>query len=115
MKKLEFQREYTLSELINDIVKKGYKSNNFCLYTKGYVSLATENLICYLECYPTINDDDEEEYPKFVIKQNLELFYYGEQFEDVLTNVLHQKNTASIEDFITSLNYYLNNDAFLTL
>lgn len=114
MKELDFQKEYKLSQLITDITVNGYQSNNFCLYTKEYTSSATENLVVYLERYPTISDDDEEEYPDFVVQHNLELFFYGEQFEDVLRSALNQKRQASIEDFIAGLNYYLDNDAFIT-
>lgn len=115
MKELQFQREIILSQLIDDITKNGYKSNNFCLYTKGYISVAEKNLIVYLESYPKINDDDEEQYPSYVVSNGLELFFYGEQFEDVLANILHQKKNATIDDFISGINYYMNNDAFITL
>ncbi|WP_297202088.1 hypothetical protein [uncultured Pluralibacter sp.] len=114
MKELIFQKEYKLSQLITDITVNDYQSNNFCLYTKGYISSATKDLIVYLEHYPTISDDDEEEYPDFVVQHKLELFFYGEQFEDVLRSALNQKKQASMEDFIAGLNYYLNNDAFIT-
>lgn len=114
MKELEFQKEITLGQLIDDITKNGFKSDNFCLYTKEYTSIADENLIVYLERYPTI-DDDEEQYPNYVTNNGLELFYYGEQFEDVLTNILHQKKNATVGDFISGLNYYLDNDAFMTI
>lgn len=114
MKELDYQKEYKLSQLIADITANGYQSDNFCLYTKEYTSLATENLIVYLERYPTVSDDDEEEYPDFVVQNKLELFYYGDQFEDVLMSALDQKRQASIEDFIAGLNYYMNNDTFIT-
>lgn len=115
MKKLQFQKEVMLSQLIDDITKNGYESDNFCLYTKEYTSAADENLIVYLENYPKIDDDDKEQYPNYVVSNGLELFFYGEQFEDVLTNVLHQKKNATVDDFISGLNYYLDNDAFITL
>ena len=114
MNKLIFQKEYKLSQLIIDITKNGYQNDNFCLYTKEDTSFATENLIVYLEEYPGVSDNDEDEYPDFVMHHELELFFYGQQFEDVLTSALSEKKNASVEDFIAGLNYYLNNDAFIT-
>ncbi|HAS6172584.1 TPA: hypothetical protein RZA60_003266 [Vibrio vulnificus] len=114
MNELSFQKEYKLSQLITDIALRGYTSDNFCLYTKEYTSSASKELVVYLERFPTINDRDEEEYPYFVVKNKLELFFYGEQFEDVLTSALNQNKNASIDDFIAALNFYLNNDAFIT-
>lgn len=78
MKELKFQMEIKLSQLIDDITNNGCKSDNFCLYTKEYTSTAEKNLIVYLDSYPTIDDDDEELYPDFVIKNGLKLFFYGE-------------------------------------
>ncbi len=96
MIELSYQKEYKLGQLISDIAINGHKSDNFCLYTDEYTSFATEELSVYLERYPVISDDDEEEYPDFVIQHNLELFFYGEQFEDVLRSALNQKENASI-------------------
>lgn len=60
-----------------------------------------------MELYPTIDDNDEEVYPDFVRDKSLDLFYYGQQFEDVLMSVFDQKETASINDYINALNYYM--------
>ncbi len=116
MENLEFKEAYLLSQLI-DIIKtsikeKGLSDTDFCLYTKEEDGDARPNLICYLEQYPTISDEDEEIYPDFVVEQSLELFYYGQQFEDVIMNVLHQKNNATTDDFILGLNHYMQNDTF---
>ncbi|WXS22911.1 hypothetical protein WI215_11725 [Salmonella enterica subsp. enterica serovar Infantis] len=70
-------------------------------------------LICYLEMYPVISDDDDEVYPEFVINNSLELFFYGDQFLDVLRNISTQKENPSMEDFIAGLNFYLENDNFI--
>ncbi|EAM1821449.1 hypothetical protein D3M43_23410, partial [Salmonella enterica subsp. enterica serovar Infantis] len=91
------------------------KKDNFCLYTKEYESSARADLICYLEMYPVISDDDDEVYPEFVINNSLELFFYGDQFLDVLRNISTQKENPSMEDFIAGLNFYLENDNFIDL
>ena len=89
--------------------------DNFCVYTREYEAPAEEELVCYLESYPVISDDDEEVYPDFVVENSLELFFYGEQFIDVLHNISIQREKPSVEDFISGLNFYLENDNFIEL
>jgi len=117
MENIEFRKPYNLSQIIyvisKDIEKNGFKNTNFCLYTNEDEEIASSDLICYLDLNPSITDDDEEVYPDFVINESLEFFYDGQQFEDVLMNVLHQKKQASIDDFILGLNYYMEHDTFL--
>ncbi|WXT26502.1 hypothetical protein WI225_15460 [Salmonella enterica subsp. enterica serovar Infantis] len=114
MNQLEYRKAYNLDELISKIMS-GYKKDNFCLYTKEYESSARADFICYLEMYPVISDDDDEVYPEFVINNSLELFFYGDQFLDVLRNISTQKENPSMEDFIAGLNFYLENDNFINL
>lgn len=115
MENIEFRKPYNLSQIIyvisTDIEKNGFKNTNFCLYTNEE-EIASSDLICYLDLNPTITDD-EEVYPDFVINESLEFFYDGQQFEDVLMNVLHQKKQASIDDFILGLNYFMEHDTFM--
>lgn len=116
MRNLELREEYQLSRIIQivkeDIQKNGLTYEDFCLYAKDE-DVKYSDLICYLERNPTISDDDEEIYPEFVINNSLELFFNGQQFEDVIMNVLHQKKDATIDDYIKSLEYYTKNDTFL--
>lgn len=93
----------------------GYTLDNFCLYTKEYELSAKVDLFCYLEIYPGISDNDEEVYPDFAVENSLELFFYGEQFIDVLHNISIQREKQSVEDFISGLNFYLENDNFIEL
>lgn len=114
MIELEYRKKITLSDLISEIISNE-TSEEFCIYTEKYEPAATPNLNCYIENYPIVNESDEELYPDFVIQNNLELFYYGNQFLDVINNTKHQKETASTNDFISALNYYLDNDDFITI
>nr|WP_256347803.1 RHS repeat-associated core domain-containing protein [Serratia proteamaculans] len=50
----------------------------------------------------------------YVVQNELELFFYGDQFMDVLRSALNQKPNAILEELISGLNYYLENDAFIT-
>jgi hypothetical protein len=114
MTSLELRNPYQLQHIIdtisNDLHKNGYTNTDFCLY--AHEDILKPELICYLELYPTVSDDDEI-YPKFVISESLSLLYYGQQFEDVLMNVLEQKNDATINDYILALDYYSKNDTFM--
>ena len=114
MKSLELRKPYQLQQIIDviskDIHKCGLEGTIFCLYANE--DILKPELVCYLESYPTISDDDEEIYPDFIIKESLDLLYYGEQFEDVLMNVLEQKNDAIIDDYILALDYYSKYDTF---
>ncbi|WP_320731089.1 DUF7716 domain-containing protein, partial [Enterobacter sichuanensis] len=114
MNHLEHRKAYSLYDLIFGIMN-GYTLDNFCVYTKEYESSAKEDLVCYLDNYPVISDDDEEVYPDFVVENSLELFFYGDQFIDVLHNISVQREKPSVEDFISGLNFYLENDNFIEL
>ncbi len=117
MGKINLQEPYQLSKIIEIISKEikegGFTDENYCLYSCD--ETLKPELICYLDVYPTISDNEEEVYPDFIIKESLNLLYYGEQFEDVIMNVLEQKNNPIIDDYILALNYYSKYDTFKDL
>lgn len=126
MNKIKIREPYRLEELViivsDAIIAEGldqnldYEEMDFCLYTRGgHDEPASTDLICYPEHYPDVNDEDEEIYPDFVVTEKLRFFYSGEQFEDVVHNVLFQKRQPSMEEFIKGLNYYMEHDSFLDL
>lgn len=120
---LEKQVEYKLSDVItivsNMIIENGINNFlddiDFCIYTTDYVEEASGDTICYLDEYPDIDDNDKEIYTDFVTDRKLVMFYSGEQFEDVIGQMLSQKRDASIEEFISGINYYREHDDFLDL
>ena len=115
MKELELRKPYRLQEIIEivskNIANNGFTDSNYCLYSNE--DIAQSEQLCYLELYPTIDGDGEEVYPDFVKDKSLDIFYYGQQFEDVLMSVFDQKSSASIKDYIDALNYYIENDTFM--
>lgn len=123
MNALKKQVEYRLSDVItffkNMIIENGVDNLlddiDFCIYTMDYVDVASGDTICYLDDYPDIDDDDKEIYTDFVTERKLVLFYSGEQFEDVIGNMLSQKMDSAIEDFISGINYYREHDDFLDI
>lgn len=114
MNELELRKPYQLQQIIDliskEIEKNGLTNKNFCLYANE--DILKPDLICYLESYPAVSDDDEEIYPIFIRKESLNLLYYGQQFEDVLMNVLGQKDNPSINDYILALDHYCIHDTF---
>ena len=117
MGKINLQEPYQLSKIIEIISKEikegGFTDENYCLYACD--ETLKPELICYLDVYPIVSDNEEEVYPDFIIKESLNLLYYGEQFEDVIMNVLEQKNNPIIDDYILALNYYSKYDTFKDL
>ena len=122
MEKINLRAPYKLSELIkivaSAIVTNGvgnnlsYEDTNFYLYTRKEEELASSELICYADDYPSITEEGEEVYPEFVIKEGLKVFFSGDRFEDVISNILHQKSQPSMDDFLAGLNCYMGTDSF---
>jgi hypothetical protein len=125
MENLKLREPYKLSDLIkiladtivdNDVnTLLDYEDMAFCLYTCKDNAKTTTDLVCYLEQYPDVNDDDEEIYSDFVVENGLRLLCFGDYLEDVIRNALNQKEQPSIEEYIAGLNYYLTNDTFIDL
>ena len=61
MKELELRKPYRLQEIIEivskNIANNGFTDSNYCLYSNE--GTAQLNQLCYLELYPTIDDNDE--------------------------------------------------------
>ena len=62
MKELELRKPYRLQEIIEivskNIANNGFTDSNYCLYSNE--GTAQLNQLCYLELYPTIDDNEEE-------------------------------------------------------
>lgn len=113
MDNLKSEKPYTLGFIIKQVSQQiqvhGFSNENYCIYSKS------ENIqwdqLCFIDKYPEIKND-EEVYPDFVQKENLELLYYGEQFEDILLNVMDQISIPSEKDYIEALIFFMENDEF---
>ena len=72
MQELNLQVPYQLNmilEIISKEVKEnGFTDEDYCLY--AHKKTITPELICYLDLYPTVSDDDKDIYPDFIIKEN---------------------------------------------
>lgn len=107
------QLPITVEQVIVSVNDGSLKGVSFCVYAKKDLGSLSSNQDCFLDAYPEGDDDREDVFSVFVTKNKLELIYYGEQLEDVLTNVLHQHPNATTVDFVKALNYYMKNDNFM--
>jgi hypothetical protein len=102
-----------LSAIIDAVKNESHQGQSFCVYSKDASGSLTASGECFLEAYPVVDDSDREIFPEFVRKNRLELAFYGEQFEDVIRNVVYQKQSADTKDFVEALNFYMENDNFM--
>ncbi|WP_268796876.1 DUF7716 domain-containing protein [Pseudomonas huanghezhanensis] len=114
MDTLKVKEPISINEII-EAIRSGYDfDDDLCLYASEEVDQIKTEIICYLDDYPEVIND-EDQYSEFINKHHLHLLYYGEQFKDVMLNVLHQRQHASSDEIIKALNYYMENDDFLDL
>ena len=120
--KIEPKNNYKLIDIIKFIINSDqeYIMDNYDLYVKVGDDNVSNHLICYVSEEPIeIDDKDNEIYPKFVVNNELEYFCSGQLLEDVVYNVQHQlKNKNKVQDieqFVVSLDFYLENDNFLDI
>ncbi|AVB21600.1 MULTISPECIES: DUF7716 domain-containing protein [Pseudomonas syringae group] len=114
MKNVTTGKPIVIADLINFLKSGPAMIDDLCLYTDEDVEAITPETICYLDRYPEVVND-EEVYSEFVTANELELLYYGQQFNDVLANIYSQDKTADMGTVIHALNYYLGNDDFLDI
>lgn len=115
---LKKEEKYTFGEIIeyikNEYLKSGeesfYKNGAWCVYAKE--DITKEKSICYICSYPDI---DEETYPNFVIKNNLELIYKDELIQDVIAYCVNNNPKVSIKKIIEAINYYNEYDSFMDM
>lgn len=103
-----------IADLINSLASGSAILDDLCLYTDKETGVITREIVCYLDRYPDVIND-EDVYSEFVTSNGLELLYYGEQFNDVLRNIYEQKKTADVDMIIRALNHYMDNDDFLDI
>lgn len=115
---LERNKKYSFSEIINyikEVYMKGgeqglYKDNGWCVYSEqDEIDLYSD---CYVDGYPSIDDNDEEIFPQSVVDKNLDLLYRDEMIQDVIfISMKRDKNTTN-EDILKYIKYYDDNDCF---
>ena len=59
-------------------------------------------------------ETDEEIIPEFAIKNGMDGSVLPEIFQDVIISAMTQKCDVSNEELVEALNYYLDNDTFMS-
>jgi len=96
----------------DDEVKGYYQDYDYAIYTVEDYPEITADMICYLERGCECYENGTEFYPDFVTTQKLYPWYLTEIYEDVVGNLLFQKELPTMDDYIFGLKYYLRYDAF---
>lgn len=131
MDKIKLREPYRISELIEMTTKDFWEINSsvenekwLCpdtglydmyIYTYKFEENISADLVCFIEEPPDVTDEDEEIFPDFVVEEGLVFLYSGENFESVIEVAFDQKKNPSMEEFLDSLNFYREHDAFLDL
>lgn len=66
-----------------------------------------------IDDFPGVDGNDQEIYPDSVRERGLNYLYSGQQFADVVKNLVGQIRNPGINDFELALDYYSKNDCFL--
>lgn len=115
---LEKNRKYTFSEIIDyikELYMKGgeqdlYQDNGWCVYSKqDEIELYSD---CYVDDYPSINDNDEETFPQNVVDKHLDLLYRDEMIQDVIFIAMKKGKDTTNKDILNYIKYYDENDCF---
>ncbi|MFW0767451.1 hypothetical protein ACN0IV_16635 [Trabulsiella odontotermitis] len=104
--------EYRLTEIITYMKETNCQDDDFCLYGKDTGEDLISDEKYFISDYPKV-ENDKEIYPLAVQQKNFSYIYSGEQFADVISSVSEQKPSATSEEYIRALNYYLEHDDFL--
>ena len=110
---------YTIENFINLVKQRLERSKNFdseyfyAIYVKkdgfslGQTILVSDPVF--------VSDDDTEIYPNDVIAHQLNYQCSDENIQDVIDLAIQQKPSATDQELIQALNYYLERDNFLDL
>lgn len=90
-----------------------YLDDDWCLYAKDD-SLTLDSL-CFIDQYPTIDDNDREIYPPFVSENDLHFMFMGSLLQDVIMNCLDQDSAVTPEEILEAITYYNQHDTFMPL
>ncbi|MGK5027223.1 DUF7716 domain-containing protein [Janthinobacterium sp. RB2R34] len=124
--KLDIGRSYGVKELVEIVKNKADRDfdqngkeryipeNLYDVYIAENEELNANSMLYVGPCVE-IDANDNKVYPDHVLKNHLEFHYSCQNFQDVIDLAYSQKNDASIDEFVSCLNHYSENDDFLDL
>lgn len=72
--------------------------------------------VCCVTPPPEFDEETGEEIiPEFALEHGMRASILPEIFQDVMINVLEQKQDATNEEILRALNYYIKKDTFLSI
>ena len=102
---------YSLDEIIKSVIDDFDFGDEFCIY--GDSLPLKGGKVYMIDDFPEVDENDQEIYPESVAKSALNYLYSGQQFVDVIKNLLGQIVNPGGNDFELALDYYSKNDSFL--
>lgn len=114
---MKFREPIPFEEILTMILQKEDEGASYCIYSSildsNELMLKT---ICYIDDYPEIDDDDEEEiYSDFVNQNDLSLLFREELVQDVIMNAVDQKQSVTNQELLDAICFYNKNDNFMKL
>lgn len=114
----EFKNKvYKIEDFINLVKEKKERVPHYNLDYCYDIYIQNNALKLHSEIYVgdsvEVNDDDEEIYPEFAIKNGYHYFCSDQNVQDVVDLALRQNPKVTMEKLIDALNYYLKFDDFI--
>lgn len=112
----------TIGDVINQLKEKYLKEGERALWDDSdwhlYIADDEELFLttaCCVTAPPDFDEEtDEEIIPAFAVENGMEGSVLPEIFQDVICSALEQKREATNEELLEALNYYFDNDVFMT-
>lgn len=111
----------TIEDIINSLKEKYKSEGENALYADSdwHIYVADDELllttVCCVTAPPDFDDEtDEEIIPEFAVENGMDGSVLPEVFQDVIVSALVQKSDATNDELMEALNYYLDNDTFMT-
>ena len=110
----------TIEDVINLLKEQYLKEGEQALYNDydWHMYVADDEWFlttaCCITAPPTFDEEtDEEIIPNFAVANGMDGSVVPEILQDVIINALSQKKSATNEELLKALNYYMDKDTFM--
>ena len=113
----------TVEDIINEIkaiyLNEGeealYQDDDWHIYEVGDEERILTTVCCVTPPPDFDEETGEEIIPEFALEHGMRASILPEIFQDVMINVLEQKQDVTNEELLRAFNYYMKNDTFLSI